>query len=395
MAMGHDFRSKIKAEQDYPSLSANLPHWVTQQAGQFPFDYDIDWNSIGGTTGNSNSVTLKIRIRAAYLHDAIPYILGFGTRNSTTIPPAAGKSALLRTLPMQFPADRNLTTVQTIWGYRATSLTWVLEGATGEHGSSWTSQLWMPPIGTYDSTDAIDPKTRKLTDSTPFGNPPRSPDEPFARYEWAVLSVTFSHVPYDIDTDTNVAGSAEGERDRYTWGTFSSGYEYNTMPPGVLYWGHTSTFNADQPVGNAASGGLIVSTGSVSVTWFRVPGAEVSGGLDAIKDTLDQIELYLGKVNASSFRLPVFKSYRTYPAQTLMLVPQSTQPVMKLGPTGLPEADITFNFMYRAAGWNKLMTPQNTSPPSFQPVVIGQGGSPPYPLDTTVDANGFANLFLG
>lgn len=410
--VANDFRLKIKPEQGYPPQndSSSSPGtgnaaWVKQDYGQLPFPYDIDLNSI---QGSKNRMSMRIRIEAAYLHDAIPLIVGYGSRRGVAIPPPTG-SALSRVLPWSIPMDRAamLTLDPTkFWGMRAVDYSYTFEGETGHHGAAWQA-TGSPPSpwsandftnlpGGYDKNAVggdFDDNLRivKGSGSTPYGNPPISPDEPLARYRYAIITVVFAHLPYDVASDAAVASSVYGEKDRYVVGIFTPGYEYNTFRKGQLFW--TAGPNSGNQVGAEALGGLVVSTGTVQLTWYRVPGASAINGTDGIKDCLDQVALYLNHVNAIPWAVPIFKNFRTFEAETLMFVQPSTPPIINLGPTGLVEADITFNFLYRSQGWNTLMNPADGK---FYQVRMGSvNGTRPYPFDTDVAANGLDCLFLG
>lgn len=160
---------------------------------------------------------------------------------------------------------------------------------------------------------------------------------------WAVYDVMYKRFLYSIKEDDEVTT----ELDRYVRTDRKWAIENLSIPGQMLQFG--SSGDTGQPPGYAIPSGLANKTIPEKITkpfptvawtykWHQVPEPSDSQLSDA-----------LGKVNATEFD-------GFFPAETLLLASAEAQRVIH--PSQYDYYDITFQFLYRPTGWNKIMSQQ-------------------------------------
>ncbi|MCC6421625.1 MAG: hypothetical protein IT429_25680 [Gemmataceae bacterium] len=157
------------------------------------------------------------------------------------------------------------------------------------------------------------------------------------------VQVTYRSLPYTVRTDQELLDmhgkfpTVPYELQRYV--TRERTYAVNAIPlPGLAFKWAEGKFSGASVPENAVQ--LLFPTGALRYTWHSVP---------VVPD--DAISSCEGKVNKEPF--DGAKGARTYPPGTLLC----QAPQVKLNPrslTGARTYDITYVFLYRPTGWNKL-----------------------------------------
>lgn len=335
---------QVKREQETAPIPT-VPQFITPKFDYFPYPHDYLKPHFRSAqfNENGNSIHMTMLIQAKYLHDALYFILGHAKAVELTSGSPTSTYSIQRRLPMRIPMDA--TYHSPTWGMVAKNVTGIrLIGDTGKAGVN-------APAGYENFTT-----NAKFHQTVPATTPATGlidANDPISRNWMAEIDIEFWHPPYVIETDDITETNPLGERSRFTLCTFSGGMEYASMNTGVIVWGPDAPANDQSKDAREAcgGGGRIVPTGTLVVTWFKVPRQVL----------VDLIPLWQiaasNPVNIDPMTFNVYDTPMDFGAETLLFIPPQNPPEPKFFPTGDLFYDIQYTFMWRASGWNSFLHP--------------------------------------
>lgn len=231
------------------------------------------------------------------------------------------------------------------------------------------------------------------------GNDPSGKTDGFAVYD-----VTFKPLMYDVIDD----GDVSSELQRFVERDEKNSSESLRLPGQTFQWGNLN--DTGQPPGQGVPAGLmangstspgatiaepttrLVGISTLQYRWHLVPGRKV-GNLYVLPRK--NIQAGISCVNSTNFDAgfgPVLSGGQwVFPPETLLFESMEARRVRSAG--GQILFEVTYNFVYRATGWNKALRrdPGNVASPPldyFKIIVKGSSGNEgPY------QTYEFANLF--
>jgi hypothetical protein len=178
---------------------------------------------------------------------------------------------------------------------------------------------------------------------------------------YCYITVQFETVPWAFKLDNEITS----EKERYVVRVNQPSIEYLSLPQGSLVYDDGAT----PPKACMLSGaGQILGKQSIRATWLQVPLAAIP--FTAIGNAR-------GSVNKEKWDFPGFPGPNTFEAETLLFLTESLGPV-KYFPDGLKYVDITFDFVHRPQGHNKLPNAAGVFTP-VRRVGVAAGGLSIYP----------------
>jgi hypothetical protein len=168
-------------------------------------------------------------------------------------------------------------------------------------------------------------------------------------YDYYLYRVHYTPRPYEVLSDEAIGTGPGAELGRFVERLQSYAVENVTLPAKSFGWSDRGSTGgqANSPI--MESQFKVVGTKELTYVWHLVPGVP-----DA------SIQLLMGTVNQDIFDV-------IYPAESLLfMAPEVVR--IPLSPGGNPLWRISYKFLYREAGWNKLYRQTGPSGPGFYPI---------------------------
>lgn len=298
-----------------PDTTWEEPLWRAQPTRQI--DKEIEYKPIGppkwSYKNGQSTATFQYRIPVADVTFFVANAVGYSEVAGTV---------LKRFLPIGDPLDLGMVAVDYSVEHQIPT---GLNVATNEIEEPWFQKV---------------PADRVLNPDNTWEN----------RYIYALVSLDFQHVIYQLEIDSVVAISDIGERTRYTFLCEEESMEYVQIPRATLIYSPATPPGADANQQVWDGGGQQRTFSMVTMKWFRLP-------VEAMSFLTAKWRALAATVNGAILELPMYGDVISFDPETALFQPYRTMP--RMSPHGFLEYDVELKWLIRAGtearpcNWNK------------------------------------------